>query len=575
MLWNIQPFDKRSDAFAKDLGMESLIAHLLLSRGIDSSEKVEDFFAPDYEKHLHNPFLFTDLPRITERIRKALLDEETVGVFGDYDADGVTGSVVLREALEGLGLNVVVHIPDKHKEGHGLSKEGIEVFKNAGVHLFFTVDCGITNITEIAFAKEMGLECIIIDHHHVPEIMPDALAIINPKVPQSGYPFADLCGAGTAFKVSQGIYQKLAPQKTDQLKWLLDAVAIGTVADCMPIVDENRVFVRYGCVVLAKTRRIGLRKLYEVGRIPIDDSRHPDAMMIAFQIAPRINAAGRMAHARLAHNLLVEKNDDQASLFAKELEDHNNDRRKLSAKIAKQIQTRVKKECLQKNTIVFSDESYPLGIVGLIAGKIAEEFHKPTMILTRGEEFSQGSLRSARGIHLVEILKQCEDLLEKYGGHAQAAGLTVSHKNFPLLQERFEELVSQELLNEKKDITRLIDAELLIQHLHKDFLRNLRRFEPFGEGNPEPLFLVRNAVITDVRFLGNDNKHLKLKLRIGEGKDMLIIDAIGFSLGEKFSHIAPKDTVHIIGKFQENEWNGRTSLQIMIEDIRTKEEDFS
>ncbi|NCU42694.1 MAG: hypothetical protein EOM19_08400, partial [Candidatus Moranbacteria bacterium] len=240
-----------------------------------------------------------------------------------------------------------------------------------------------------------------------------------------------------------------------------------------------------------------------------------------------------------------------------------------------QIQTRVKKECLKKNTIVFSDESYPLGIVGLIAGKIAEEFHKPTMILTRGEEFSQGSLRSARGIHLVGILKQCEDLLEKYGGHAQAAGLTVSHKNFPLLQERFEELVSQELLNEKKDITRLIDAELLIQHLHKDFLRNLRRFEPFGEGNPEPLFLVRNAVITEVRFLGNDNKHLKLKLRIGEGNDMLIIDAIGFSLGEKFSDIAPKDIVHIIGKFQENEWNGRTSLQIMIEDIRTKEEDFS
>ncbi len=575
MLWNIQPFDKRSDTFAKDLGTESLIAHLLLSRGIDSSQKVEDFFAPDYEKHLHNPFLFTDLPRIIERIRKALLDKETVGVFGDYDADGVTGSVVLREALEGLGLEVVVHIPDKHKEGHGLSKEGIEVFKNAGARLFFTVDCGITNIAEIAFAKERGLECIVIDHHHVPEIMPDALAIINPKVPQSGYPFADLCGAGTAFKVSQGLYQKLAPQKTDQLKWLLDAVAIGTVADCMPIVDENRVFVRYGCVVLAKTRRIGLQKLYEIGRIPIDDSRHPDAMMIAFQIAPRINAAGRMAHARLAHNLLVEKNDDQASVFAKELEAHNNDRRKLSAKIAKQIQTRVKKECLQKNTIVFSDEGYPLGIVGLIAGKIAEEFHKPTMILTRGKEFSQGSLRSARGIHLVEILKQCEDLLEKYGGHAQAAGLTVSHKNFPLLQKRFEDLVSQELLHEKKDITRLIDAELLTQHLHKDFLRSLRRFEPFGEGNPEPLFLVRNTVITDVRFLGSDNKHLKIKLRIGEGNDMLIIDAIGFSLGEKFRHLAPKDTVHIIGKFQENEWNGRTSLQIMIEDIRSKEENFS
>jgi len=572
MLWNIRSFEEKSKEFAENLGVDELIAHLLLMRDIDSKEKADVFFQPEYEKHLHDPFLFKELPRIVERLRKAKENKETIGVFGDYDADGVTGSVVMREALEGLGFEVVVHIPDKHNEGHGLSEKGIETFQNAGIQLFFTVDCGITNLREIALAKEKGLECIVIDHHHVPEIMPDALAIINPKVPDCGYPFADLCGAGTAFKVAQGLYQEMAPEKADQLKWLLDVVALGTVADCMPIVDENRVFVRYGCVVLAKTRRMGLQEMYKVGRIPIDDSRYPDATTIGFQIAPRINAAGRMAHARLAHDLLVERNRDQAGILAGELEVHNNNRRKLSTQMTQEVELRVKKECEGKNAIIMADETYPLGIVGLIAGRIAEAFSKPTIILTKGESSSQGSLRSAQGVHLVHVLEQCEHLLEKFGGHAQAAGLTVSHENFEAFCDLFESTVTKEMAGSRKEKTHDIDAELLHEHITMDVMKDIKRFEPFGLGNPEPVFLVRDACILDVRLLGKSNKHLKLKLRLGEEKNSTLIDAIGFGLGERFFDITPGEYIHIIGKFQENVWNGRVSLQIVMDDLRKKEE---
>jgi single-stranded-DNA-specific exonuclease len=567
MLWNIQPFHKDAKVFAGEIGKDELLAHLLLSRGVDTKDKVEDFLLPDYETHLHNPFLFRDLEKIVDRVRRAKDDGEVVGVFGDYDADGVTGSATLREALEGLDIKVVVHIPDKHKEGHGLSVEGIDTFQKAGVKLFFTVDCGITNKEEVDIARERGLECIIIDHHHVPEIMPHALAIVNPKVPDCGYPFADLCGAGTAFKVAQGLYQRLAPEKMEQLKWLLDIVAIGTVADCMPLVDENRVFVRFGSVVLAKTRRVGLQEMYALGRIPIDSSRHPDAMTIAFQIAPRINAASRMAHARIAHDLVMEKNREEAFRLAKELESHNNERRKLSDKVTNAVKKRVKKECEHTNTIVMAHESYPLGIVGLIAGKIAEEFQKPTVILTKGEKVSQGSLRTAKGIHLAKILEELEDILEKFGGHEQAAGLTLKNENLEEFTRRFEDVVTRESgKNTTPKKEKNIDAELLCHHLEKDFLSEIKQLEPFGLGNPEPVFLLRNAVVVEKRLLGNGNKHLKLKLRIGEeGKTL---DAIGFSLGENFGDIERGEMISLVGKFQENVWNGNVSLQIMIEDIR-------
>jgi len=573
MAWKLIPFHKDAERFAKDLEVDALIAHLLLSRGIDSHRMAQDFFSPEYETHLHDPFLFRDLDKIVERVEQAIHDRKVVGVFGDYDADGVTGSAVLREALEGLGLQVVVHIPDKHNEGHGLSEKGIEVFQDEGVKLFFTVDCGITNREEIALANARGMECIVIDHHHVPEVMPDAVAIVNPKVPNCGYPFADLCGAGTAFKVAQGLYTKLAPELVDQLKWLLDAVAIGTVADCMPIVGENRTLVRYGCVVLAKTRRPGLRELYATGRIPISDERHPDAMTIAFQIAPRINAAGRMAHARVAHDLLVEKNGVEAVRLAELLEGHNNDRRKQSAKVTDEVCTRIEQECTEYKTVVLRDESYPLGIVGLIAGKVAEKYSKPAVILAQGAGMSQGSLRSARGIHLVKILEQCEDLLVKFGGHEQAAGLTVLDEHFEEFRNRFEALVDEALQKQGKQEKRhTIDAELLARHVNSEFMRHLKRFEPFGLGNPEPTFLLREAVVAESRVLGSGNKHLKLKLRVGEKAEAVLLDAIGFGMGEKFFEIAIGDRIDVVGKFQENIWNGRVSLQLAMEEVRKNDE---
>jgi single-stranded-DNA-specific exonuclease len=567
----IQPFHQRAEAFAREIQSDPLIAHLLLHRGIDTIDGARNFLAPDYERHLHDPFLFPDMEKIVDRIRQAISLRETVGVFGDYDADGVTGSALFREALSGLGLQTVGYIPHKHHEGYGLSVKGLEAFREAGVSLFFTVDCGITNVAEFESANKMGLEGIVIDHHHVPETMPSALAVVNPKIPNCGYPFSDLSGAGAAFKVAQGLYRAIVPDREKDLKWLLDLAAIGTVADCMPLVGENRVIARFGSVVLAKTRRPGLRALYERARIVADDSKHPDAETIAFRIAPRINAAGRMAHAWTAHRLLLETNTDQARLLADELERYNDDRRKVSAEVTDHARKRVIAECAHKKAIVVADESFAPGVIGLAAGKLAEEFGKPTAIFSKGESESVGSLRSAGTVHLAEILAKCDDLLQKYGGHREAAGLTVANDQFEAFCNRFESLVDdalsrEEILNEPN-----IDAELVATHFDEAILSQLKRFAPFGIGNAEPVFFVRDATVANIRFLGNDRQHLKLTLRIdGNSGESVVVDAIGFSMGKAHMHLSIGSRVSVSGRLRENVWNGSRSWQLELQSVSEK-----
>lgn len=299
---------------------------LLSDRGYVDIQSIEQFFRPDYDRDLHDPFLFVSMRRVVDRMRQAQAGGERIGIFGDYDADGVTSSVLLRLALERLGFSVTVYIPHKEKEGHGVHQNALDAFQKAGVTVMFTVDCGMTNIAEVAEANRLGMDVIIIDHHHVPEIFPDAFAIVNPKVRDCGYPFQELCGAGTTFKVIQALYQELAPERTGELKWLLDLAAIGTVADVMPLIGENRAIVTYGLIVLSKTRNIGLLEMYVTGKLKIDEWNRPDARMIGFQIGPRINAASRMDHGRIAHDLLASKDQSEAVALATQLEQLNNDR---------------------------------------------------------------------------------------------------------------------------------------------------------------------------------------------------------------------------------------------------------
>lgn len=545
--------------------LHPVVALLLEQRGYSEEDEQVRFLSPQYDRDLHDPFLFSQMERVVERIGSSLKRGETIGIFGDYDADGVTSSVVMRESLQNLGGSVIVYIPQKDTEGHGLSTQALDFFTKGGARLIMTLDCGMMNHEEIDEANMLGLDVIIIDHHHVPEVLPSAYAIINPKLIGETYPFRDLCGAGTAFKVAQALFRRLAPEKEDQIKWLLDIVATGTVADVMPLVGENRVLVTYGLIVLSRTRRIGFQEMFRVGRMPFNAENRPSARDIAFQIAPRINAASRMAHAMLAHDLLMESDTDVASKLALDLENHNNARRKLSTDIAEQVKFLVESEYRDKKFIFAVGEAYPFGIVGLIAGRIAHTYRKPTCILFRGATESMGSFRSIPEFNIIEAIEKCADLLVKFGGHSQAAGMTIKNENLDAFYERFSALVENDLREVVTEPEVWVDMEITPTDIVPQLVRDIARFAPFGEGNSEPVFSLSDMRVKQVRFVGNGNKHLKFSLESPDG--LKSFDAIGFSLGERFPSIIEGDRLDIAFTLEENVWNGRSSIQLKLIDI--------
>lgn len=545
-----------------------VVEALLATRGYVADEAREHFLFPNFDRDIHDPFLFAQMERVVTRIGEAKEKNERVGIFGDYDADGVTSSVIMREALSALGLTVSVYIPEKLSEGHGLNMKALDFFGSEGIKLILVLDCGMTNHAEITEARRRGMNIIVIDHHHVPEILPEAFAIINPKLPGETYPFQELCGAGTSFKVAQALYDRYLPDEKDQLKWLLDVVAVGTVADVMPLIGENRVIVKYGLIVLSKTRRVGFQEMFSVGGIQIDENTKPDAHTIGFRIAPRINAASRMAHAMLAHELLMEKNQAHARVLALELDAHNVARQKISAATTDEVRAIALNIYQDKKFIFAAEEHFPFGIVGLVAGRIANEFHKPACVLTKGKETSQGSFRGIPELNIIETIEQCSDLVVKFGGHAQAAGMTIKNKNLDEFYEKFNALVEKQLENIVTEPELWIDMRLHPEHITPKLYQDIALFSPFGEGNPEPVFVLENMWLEEVRLVGNGNKHLKLKLVADGGTKGF--DAIGFSLGGAFADLKKNDLLDVAFQLSENIWNGRAAIQLKLIDIRRK-----
>lgn len=545
---------------------------LLTSRGYTDAKTREQFLFPNFDRDVHDPFLFREMGRVTERIGRVKASGEPVGVFGDFDADGVTSSVIMREALTMIGVPVSVYIPEKLSEGHGLHLNAVDFFEREGVKLIVTLDCGMTNHAEIAEAKKRGIDTIVIDHHHVPEVLPEAFAIINPKLPGETYPFRELCGAGTSWKVAQALSQHFTPEAQEQLKWILDVVAIGTVADVMPLIGENRVIVKYGLIVLSKTRRVGLQEMFAVGNIKIDDNTRPDVRMIGFQIAPRINAASRMAHAMLAHNVLMEHNHIQARLLALELDAYNVARQKQSLAMTEEVRAIALEKYVDKKFIFAVSEHFPYGIVGLVAGRIANEFHKPTCVMTKGETTSQGSFRSIPDLNIIEVIEECGDLLVKYGGHAQAAGMTIENKHLDLFYERFNRLVTERLTGVVTEPELWIDVRLRPEHIVPKLFCDILLFAPFGEGNTEPVFALENMRVEEARLVGNGDKHWKLRL-MSLDEDQRSFEAIGFSLGKTFPDLHRGDVIDIAFQLNENTWNGRATLQLKLLDIRQKNQE--
>ncbi|HPN96587.1 MAG TPA: single-stranded-DNA-specific exonuclease RecJ [Candidatus Moranbacteria bacterium] len=565
--WKIKNKDDGKNQIVVDK-YNPLILALLRTRGIRTQEEIESFFQFDYEKDLTDPMKVSGMEKAVGRIEEAKKNKEKITIFGDYDADGVTATALLFDVLEELEFeNVNYYIPDRQIEGYGLNEEAIKFLKSGGTDLIITVDCGITAVEEVEMAKKLGMDVIITDHHHVPDKLPGALAVINPHLPNSGFKFEELAGVGVAFKLAQAVYKKMAPDKIDQLKWALDLVAIGTIADCVNLLGENRVLVRYGLIVLSKTKRIGLQEMFKVGRIDISEDKIPDTHKIAFQIAPRINAAGRMDHASVSYKLIIEKNRVKAREMALEVEVKNQDRQKITSQIVKEVEILAINSFKDKKFIFAQNEHWPVGILGLVAGKIADKFKKPTIVLQHQEKELVGSLRSIPEINIMEVLEECSDALERFGGHAQAAGVRLKKEKADRFYEKFERAIEKKAIKEKAVLVLEADLEIRAEDVDWEFVKELKMMEPFGMGNAEPVFVMKNLIIEDMKIVGNGNKHLKMSVRAKNGNPK-IFDSIGFSMGDKFSDLKKGDVIDVVTTLSEDEWNGNKKIQLKLIDIR-------
>lgn len=573
MIWKLK--ENQEDIFENDLSEdESLSLHpkilkLLVQRGVKSKEEIKKFMFPNYDQDIRDPFLFGDMKKAMDRLKVAKEKKEKILIFGDYDADGITASLVLKTSLDEAGFETEVHIPDKEIEGYGLNDETLKNFSQRGFTLVITTDCGIANKDEVAGAEKIGMDVIVTDHHHIPPEIPLAVAVINPKIKDCGYPEDNLAGVGVAFKFAQAIYTTFLPEKKEITKWMLDLVAIGTIADMVPLVGENRTMVKFGLLVLSKTRRVGLQEMFKVGRILIDENNFPDAKKISFQIAPRINAASRMTHAVKAFSLLAQEDRIKARDMALDLEDQNSRRQKETAQIVNEAEKIAKNSFKDKNFILISNSNFPVGTLGLVAGKLVEKFNRPVAILRKEAEESKGSFRSIPRVNIIESIEACNELLVKYGGHSQAAGITIKNDNLEKFYNKLSSIIDKELKNKDLSPEIKVDLELESKDIDIALLDDLKKMEPFGQGNEMPVFMMKNLIIQDLKWVGNGEKHLKLFLRPKDGSPK-IFEAIGFNLSERFNALKIGEEINLLFNLEQDEWNGNKKIQLKIVDLKNK-----
>ena len=554
------------------------IAQLLFNRGIKTKKEAKQFFEPDYKKDLLDPFLALDMKHAIERIKKAIKNKEKIVIYHDYDADGVCSSVVVAATLKEFGADFSVYTPDRQKEGYGLNKQALkEILKNKP-DLLITTDCGITNVKEVEFMNENGVDVVIIDHHLPGDVLPPAYAAVNPKQKKCEYEFKHLCAAGVAFKLCSALiksdFGKKRGIKEGFEKWLLDVVAVATIADMMPLLGENRTLVKYGLRVLEKTKRLGLKKLLESSSY---GKNKIDSKTIAFGVAPKINATSRMTHASVSFDLLFTENEDEAEKLLSAVEKANNDRRKFVEKAAKDAVFWLEKELLEKGklpeVIIMGSDEWTPGIVGLIAGKLTEKYKKPSFVYGRVGNILKGSCRGVSGFNIVEVMTECESrkkgIFKAFGGHAQAGGFSILEDNLADFKKILFELVKEQ--SEKFEFAPKIETEfeLSSDRINLESLKWLLKFEPFGQGNEMPLFTARNFEVAALKLVGNGQKHLKMSLR-SELKNggVKFFDAIGFGLGEFYENIKKGDKIDIVFSLQENEWNGNVNIQLKLKDIK-------
>lgn len=554
---------------ASDLGIDYALANLLVQRGITTVEQAKEFFRPSLDR-LHDPYLMKDMDKAVTRLHSAISGKEKIMIYGDYDVDGTTAVALVYSFLTTITDNADFYIPDRYGEGYGISYKGIDYAAENGVSLIIALDCGIKDIEKVRYGKKKGIDFIICDHHLPDEELPEASAILNPKRKDCGYPFDDLSGCGVGFKFMQG-YAKFRNLPPEHVFSLLDLVAVSIASDLVSVTGENRILAYYGLKRLNDAPRTGLLSIIKLSNlekhnITIDD--------IVFKIGPRINAAGRMESGRTAVELLISRNEKEADSIGKTINTQNNDRKNIDREITRAaIRTVMEDKNMnsRKSSIVYNPEWHK-GVVGIVASRLVEAFYKPTIVLTQSNGFITGSARSIPGFDLYEAIEHCSDLLENFGGHTYAAGLTLKEENLEVFCERFESFVSEKLTSKMMTPIVRIDTRIEFRQITSKFFRILKQFQPFGPNNQAPVFITENVYDNGSgKKVGSEDYHLKLEL-IQEDEPYRCISAIAFNHSSHFDYIQSGKPFDICYTIAENYFRGIANLQLRIKDIKEREE---
>lgn len=548
--------EKLVDEICERYNLNKVIGKIIVNRHVVNDEDVRIFITPTRDD-FHNPFLFKGMDIAVDRIIKAINNKEKILIYGDYDVDGITSTTVLKKYLMDRGISVDTYIPNRLHEGYGLNKKAIDTIKERNIDLIITVDCGISAIEEVDYAVRLGMDIIVTDHHEVGEKLPNALAVIDAKRKDNTYPFRSLAGVGVVFKLIQALSIKLEIKPEEYLKYL-DLVCVGTISDIVPLEGENRTIAKLGLMLIKVTRILGLREL-----IKSSGYKEIDSNTISFGVAPRINACGRMGHEEEALKLFLAEDLESATKITKELNEYNTLRQSTEKAIYEEAVQQIEKNHLDaNNSIVLGGKGWHHGVIGIVSSKVTDKYYKPSILLSFEDNIAKGSGRSVPGFDLYEGLAKCEDLLEKYGGHSMAVGLTLKKENLENFKERFEQIAKEKNIKELVPII-YIDDELKLKDINMDLVKSISILEPFGEANKVPLFLIRNLKIDSIRAL-SEGRHLKLTLR----DENFVINAIGFELGYLAEEYRIGDRIDVVGTLEINSFNGFSSIQINMKDIR-------
>jgi single-stranded-DNA-specific exonuclease len=562
MRWTLKPKPplEKVEALKKALQVDDFVATLLVQRGIETYEEARKFFRPSL-KDLHNPYLMKDMDKAVQRIESALNNNENILVFGDYDVDGTTAVALMASYLKTRTTQVATYIPDRYTEGYGISYAGIDFADNNNFSLIIALDCGIKAIDKVEYAKQKGIDFIICDHHRPSDQIPDAVAVLDPKRPDCDYPYKELCGCGVGFKLVQALAENQGQSLEDLIEYLdLLATAIG--ADIVPVTGENRTLAYFGLQVINKNPRPGFKAIIQ--QIKKEELNITD---VVFIIAPRINAAGRMKHGNHAVTLLMEQDYNEAIKFAIDIEMFNADRKEADQVITQEALLQIEEHQEQERlTTVVYNESWHKGVIGIVASRLTETYYRPTIVFTKSGDKLAASARSVSGFDVYNAIDACSELIEQFGGHKYAAGLTIKKENYESFKQAFEDTVSKTIDRNLLTPEIKIDAQINLTDITPKFYRILKQFAPFGPGNMIPVFMTTHLRDTGYgKCVGEDDKHLRVTLSQPGAPNVV---GIGFGLGNKYDLISDKKLINAVYSIDENHWNGNVSLQLKLRDIK-------